>query len=100
MFTESWIHPRYPFFLPVRVLSRVFRVKFVAGLKRLFRKGDLCLPGSPKLLAHDRTFRSFLRSLFRQDWLVYAKPPFGGSEYVLHHLARDTHRVAISNQAG
>jgi hypothetical protein len=94
---KSWIHPRYPFFVPVRVLSRVFRGKFVARLKRLYRKGDLCLPGSLKPLVQDRTFRSFLRSLFQQDWVVYAKPPFGGPEYVLHYLARYTHRVAISN---
>jgi hypothetical protein len=79
------------------VLSRVFRGKFIAGLKRLYRKGDLCLPGFLKPLAQDRTFRSFLRSLFRQDWVVYAKPPFGGPEYVLHYLARYTHRVAMSN---
>jgi hypothetical protein len=94
---KSWIHPRYPFFLPVRVLSRVFRGKFVAGLKRLHHNGALCLPGSLKPLTHDRTFRSFLRALFRQDWVVYAKPPFGGPEYVLHYLARYTHRVAIAN---
>jgi hypothetical protein len=94
---KQWVHPRYPFFLPVKVLGRVFRGKFVAGLKRAYRKGDLCLPGPLKPLAQDRTFRSFLRSLFRQDWVVYAKPPFGGPEYVLHYLARYTHRVAISN---
>lgn len=94
---QRWVHPRYPFFLPVKVLGRVFRGKFVAGLKRAYREGDLCLPGSLKPLAQDRTFRSFLRSLFRQDWVVYAKPPFGGPEYVLHYLARYTHRVAISN---
>jgi len=94
---QRWVHPRYPFFLPVKVLGRVFRGKFVAGLKRAHREGDLCLPGSLKPLAQDRTFRSFLRSLFRQNWVVYAKPPFGGPEYVLHYLARYTHRVAISN---
>jgi hypothetical protein len=94
---QCWVHPRYPFFLPVKVLGRVFRGKFVEGLKRAYREGDLCLPGSLKPLAQDRTFRSFLRSLFRQDWVVYAKPPSGGPEYVLHYLARYTHRVAISN---
>ena len=94
---QRWVHPRYPFFLPVKVLGRVFRGKFVAGLKRAYQKGDLCLPGALKPLAQDRTFRSFLRSLFRQDWVVYAKPPFGGPDYVLHYLARYTHRVAISN---
>ena len=94
---QRWVHPRYPFFLPVKVLSRVFRGKFVAGLKRTFQQGELCLPGGLKPLAQDKTFRAFLRSLFRQDWVVYAKPPFGGPEHVLQYLARYTHRVAISN---
>ena len=75
----------------------MFRGKFVAGLKRAYRHGDLCLPGVLKPLAQDKIFRSFLRALFRQDWVVYAKPPFGGPQHVLHHLARYTHRVAISN---
>lgn len=94
---QSWVHPRYPFFLPVKVLSRVFRGKFLAGLKRAFRKGELCLPGALKPLEKDKAFRAFLRLLFRQDWVVYAKRPFGGPEHVLHYLARYTHRVAISN---
>ena len=94
---QRWVHPRYPFFLPVGVLSRVFRGKFVAGLKRAYRHGDLCLPGVLKPLAQAKIFRSFLRTLFRQDWVVYAKPPFGGPQHVLHYLARYTHRVAISN---
>ena len=94
---ERWVHPRYPFFLPVKVLSRVFRGKFVSGLKQMFQKGDLCLPGPLQPLAQRKTFHSFLRTLFRHDWVVYAKPPFGGPEHVLHYLARYTHRVAISN---
>jgi len=94
---RRWVHPRYPFFLPVRVLSRVFRGKFIAGLKQAFRKGDLRFSGALKPLAQDEVFRSFLRTLFRQDWVVYAKPPFGGPQHVLHYLARYTHRVAISN---
>jgi len=92
-----WIHPRYPFFLPVKVLSRVFRGKFVFGLKQAFQKGDLCLPGPLQPLKRRETFHAFLRTLFRQDWVVYAKPPFGGPEHVLQYLARYTHRVAISN---
>jgi len=95
---KHWVKPRYPFFLPVKVLSRVFRGKFVDGLKRAYQQGELCLPGPLKLLSQKKTFHSFLRSLFRQDWVVYAKPPFGGPEYVLNYLARYTHRVAISNQ--
>jgi len=94
---KAWVRPRYRFFLPVKVLSRVFRGKFVAGLQRAFRKGELCLPGLLQPLAQDKTFRSFLRTLFRHDWVVYAKPPFGGPQHVLHYLARYTHRVAISN---
>jgi Putative transposase/Transposase zinc-binding domain len=94
---QRWIRPRYAFFLPVTVLSRVFRGKFTAGLKRAFRKRQLTFPGSLQPLAQEPAFRSFLRSLFRQDWVVYAKPPFGGPQHVLHYLARYTHRVAISN---
>ena len=94
---ELWVRPRYPFFLPVKVLSRVFRGKFVAGLKLMFQKGDLCLPGALQPLAQHKAFHAFLRTLFRHDWVVYAKPPFGGPEHVLHYLARYTHRVAISN---
>jgi len=95
---KRWIHPRCnAFFLPVKVLSRVFRGKFVAGLKRAFRKGELLFPGSLKALEGEKTFAAFLRKLFRQDWVVYAKPPFGGPEHVLHYLARYTHRVAISS---
>jgi hypothetical protein len=94
---QRWIRPRYAFFLPVKVLSRVFRGKFTAGLKRAFRKRPLTFPGSLQPLVKERAFHSFLRSLFRQDWVVYAKPPFGGPQHVLHDLARYTHRVAISN---
>ena len=79
------------------MLRRVFRGKFTAGLKRAFRKRQLVFPGSLQPLAQERAFRSLLRSLFRQDWVVYAKPPFEGPRHVLHYLARYTHRVAISN---
>ena len=91
------VHPRYPFFLPVKVLSRVFRGKFIAGLKRTFHQGKLRFPGSAKQLAEKKAFHAFLRPLFRPDWVVYAKRPFGGPQHVLHYLARYTHRVAISN---
>jgi hypothetical protein len=94
---QRWVRTRYAFFLPVKVLSRVFRGKFVGGLKQLFRDGELRLPGPLKPLAREKAFRSFLRSLFRQHWVVYAKPPFGGPHHVLQYLARYTHRVAISN---
>ena len=81
----------------MKVLSRVFRGKFVAGLKGAFQQGKLVFPGSVKRLAEEKAFHAFLRPLFRKDWVVYAKRPFGGPEHVLHYLARYTHRVAISN---
>ena len=92
-----WIHPRYPFFLPVGVLSRVFRGKFVAALHRRFQQRQLIFPGSLRPLQNQNAFRAFLRPLFRQNWIVYAKPPFGGPHHVLGYLARYTHRVAITN---
>jgi hypothetical protein len=95
--SSRWIHPPAGFFLPVRVLSKVFRGKFVAGLKRLFRKRALSFHGSLESLADRKSFHRFLRQIFRHDWVVYAKRPFGGPEHVLQYLARYTHRVAISN---
>jgi len=92
-----WIKSRYAFFLPVKVLSRVFRGKFVAALKRAFEDGQLCFYGDLRPLAQPKTFAAWLRPLFRKDWVVYCKRPFGGPEYVLQYLGRYTHRVAISN---
>jgi hypothetical protein len=92
-----WVRSRSRFFLPIQVLRRVFRGKFVAGLKSAFQQGQLHLCGDLALLAQPETFASWLRPLFRKDWVVYSKPPFGGPEYVLQYLGRYTHRVAISN---
>jgi len=92
-----WVHPRYPFFLPVKVLRRVFRGKFVDGLKQRFRQGQLAFHGALQPLQQEKIFHAFLRPLFRQEWVVYAKPPFGGPHHVLAYLAGYTHRVAISN---
>jgi hypothetical protein len=92
-----WISSPPTFFLPIKVLSRVFRGKFVAGLRRAFRNHLLVFFGECLPLNNGKAFAAFLRSLFQQDWVVYAKPPFGGPEHVLHYLARYTHRVAISN---
>jgi hypothetical protein len=94
---RRWISPRSHFFLPVEVLSRVFRGKFVAGLRRAFRRKELAFHGACLPLANEKAFATYLRTLFRQHWVVYAKPPFGGPEHVLQYLARYTHRVAISN---
>lgn len=92
-----WIASRSRFFLPVRVLSRVFRGKFIAGLRQAFQRNKLVFHGVCLPLAQEKAFAAFVRNLFRQDWVVYAKPPFGGPEHVLQYLARYTHRVAISN---
>ena len=92
-----WIKSRSRFFLSIRVLRRVFRGKFVAALKQAFQNGQLNFPENLALLAQPKTFAPWLRSLFRKDWVVYAKRPFGGPEYVLQYLGRYTHRVAISN---
>jgi hypothetical protein len=92
-----WIRSRSSFFLPIQVLSRVFRGKFVAALKRACAQGKLGFHGDLKLLAQPKVFSSWLRQLFRHDWVVYCKPPFGGSEHVLRYLGSYTHRVAISD---
>src|SRR5215469_15368275 len=92
-----WIRSRPRFFLPISVLRRVFRGKFVAGLKSAFQCGQLHFSGDLARLAQPKIFTAWLRILFRKDWVVYCKPPFGGPEYVLHYLGRYTHRVAISN---
>jgi hypothetical protein len=94
---RQWVRPRYPFFLPVRVLSRVFRGKFLAGLKRLYRRKKLPCAGPAAALAEPQQFAKLLRRLHRHDWVVYAKPAFGGPMQVLRYLGRYTHRVAISN---
>ena len=73
-----WIHSRSRFFLSIHVLRRVFRGKFVAGLQSAFQHGQLHLSGDLAGLAPPKIFASWLRLLFRKDWVVYSKPPFGG----------------------
>jgi hypothetical protein len=94
---SGWISSSRRFFLPIKVLSRVFRGKFVAGLKTAFHAGDLHFHGTQLYLAEPRTFAAWMRTLFRHDWVVYAKRPFGGPEHALRYLGAYTHRVAISN---
>jgi hypothetical protein len=94
---SRWIRSRPGFFLPIRVLSRVFRGKFSHGLQRLFRRKKLGFHGTLRNLGQPKLFRQFLRQLWNRQWVVYAKKPFGGPEHVLQYLARYTHRVAISN---
>jgi hypothetical protein len=94
---SRWIDSSPRFFLPVHALSRVFRGKFREQLHELFQQDRLQFHGSLEQLASPVAFSRFLWQLGQKDWVVYAKPPFGGAEHVLNYLARYTHRVAISN---
>jgi putative transposase len=96
--SPRWVSCRPGFFLPVRVLSRVFRGKFRAGLRRLFAAGTLRFPDRLASLAEPKKFAAWQGLLGKKEWVVHAKPPFGGPERVLKYLARYTHRVAISNR--
>jgi hypothetical protein len=93
-----WIRCRKGFFLPVRVLSRAFRGKFIDMLKQALSRGDLTFHGNLAELAQAGAFERLLNQIVRRDWVVYAKRPFGGPKQVLKYLARYTHRVAISNR--
>jgi hypothetical protein len=94
---SRWIDSSRRFFLPVKRLSRVFRDDFCGQLRELFNQDRLQFHGSLRQLASPDAFSHFLWLLGQKDWVVYAKPPFGGAEHVLNYLARYTHRVAISN---
>ena len=89
---------RKSFFLPVKVLSRFFRKRFLIHLRRAFRKGKLHFHGELESLAHPAAFEALCQKTGRVQWVVYAKRPFGGPAQVLKYLARYTHRVAISNR--
>ena len=92
-----WVACRPGFFLPVRVLSRVFRGKFLDGLRNAFEQGELVLPSHLQTLAIPSARAAWWKTLYARDWVVYSKRPFGGPQQVLKYLARYTHRVAISN---
>jgi hypothetical protein len=95
---QRWIRPKHAgFFLPVKVLSRGFRGKFVAALRRAYTRDQLDLAGGTEDLRDPARWHAFIDALFQRDWVVYAKPAFGGASAVLRYLGRYTHRVAISN---
>jgi hypothetical protein len=94
---SRWIDSSRRFFLPVKALSKIFRDKFCDQLRELFQQDRLQFHNSLQQLASSGGFNHLLWQLGRKDWVVYAKPPFGGAEHVLNYLARYTHRVAISN---
>lgn len=93
----GWVHGRQRFFLSVRVLSRLFRRLFLEALQQAFQKKRLSFHGALTPLAEPRAFRALLAPLRHCEWVVYAKPPFGGPRQVIDYLGRYTHRVAISN---
>ena len=95
---SHWVACRPGFFLPVRVLSRVFRGKFLALLRSAFDRGKLSFHGKLAPLADPGRFQRRLADAAKTEWIVHAKPPFGGPEQVLKYLARYTHRAAISNR--
>ena len=94
---KQWIHCRSGFFLPVRVLSRLFRRLFLERLVEAHQVGELKFFGEHRLLADAKAFNNWIKPLRKIEWVVYAKRPFAGPEAVLAYLSRYTHRVAISN---
>jgi hypothetical protein len=94
---KRWVHGSERFFLPVRVLAKLFRGKFLAALHRAWTGGQLALAGTTAELAEPTTWRGFKDRLYRKQWVVYSKPPFGGPEVVFRYLGRYTHRVALAN---
>jgi Putative transposase/Transposase zinc-binding domain len=92
-----WVSCRPGFFLPLRPLGRLFRGKFLAMLQRGYDRGLLGFHGQQQHLADPQAFRTLMETCWQTEWVVYAKPPFGGPQQVLKYLARYTHRVAVSN---
>jgi putative transposase len=85
------------FFLPVKVLSRLFRRLFLEALEKAFEAGELGFFGALEPLRERDAFRRHLAPVWKADWVVYAKPPFAGPDQVLDYVGRYTHRVALSN---
>ena len=94
---ERWVSCRPGFFLPVRVLSRLFRRLFLERLAAVHQAGRLSFFGNNAHLVDAQSFTAYLAPLRKTEWVVYAKRPFGGPEAVLAYLSRYTHRVAIAN---
>lgn len=94
---RKWKPCKNDFFLPVKVMSKLFRGKFLASLKKLRAENKLVYPGAISHLAQPAAFNALLSDLYRRKWVVYCKPPFDGTKGVLEYLGRYTHRIAISN---
>lgn len=95
--SSRWIHVAGDFLFPVRVISRLFRGKFLAGLDELYKAGKLVVPVCSKDLAPHAAFQQLKDELYNLEWITYCKEPFAGAQHVFKYLGRYTHRVAISN---
>jgi hypothetical protein len=95
---RHWVSARPGFLFPVRALSKLFRGKFLAGLRKLRARHALLFAGQSASLADQQSWNECLRMLHTTQWVVYAKPPFDGPGRVLKYLSRYTHRVAIANE--
>jgi hypothetical protein len=95
----AWLRPKYgrKFLFPARAMSKVFRGKFVEGLKNAFYSRTLKLPGRLENLSKPRVFETWLNDLVNRDWVVYCKAPFGDPGHVVKYVGRYTHRVAMGN---
>jgi hypothetical protein len=94
---DRWVAARENYLLPVKVMGRLFRGKFLHGLQQLYETGELTFAGRTAAPAEPNNFAALRDALYRRDWIVYAKPPFGGAEHVYRYLGRYTHRVAIAH---
>ena len=94
---KRWIASRKDFFIPVSVLSSLFRGKFLDGLKKLYEAGELKFPGQIEELKEAPAFKRLLTNLYHQEWVAYCRPPLKHPEKVMDYLGRYTHRVALSN---
>ncbi|WP_028309392.1 IS91 family transposase [Desulfitibacter alkalitolerans] len=94
---DRWIPAKEDFFIPVKVMSRLFRGKFLDYIKKAYVDGDLNMVGTIQPLNNPQSFNDLLSKLYKKEWVVYCKPPFGSPEHVIEYLGRYTHRIAISN---
>jgi hypothetical protein len=94
---QNWKSCKKSFFLPVKVMSKLFRGKFIAYLKKSRAQNELIYPGAVRRLAEPMAWDALITDLYRKKWVVYSKPPFDGTKGVLDYLGRYTHRIAISN---
>ena len=94
---SKWIKSKKKFFIPVKVISRKFRGKYLFYLNELYKNNKLKFPSSIKEFQFKEVFNVFKDNLYKKEWIVYSKAPFSSAEYVLQYLGRYTHRVAISD---